>query len=132
MTTKRNNKSGDIEFQELLRGHPHATDGKLDWRKQGVRAVETMPFPPIRTSIAAVVLLLLGSAFMTLGIVDMFYRINYGIGMGQLEKTWGFLGLGLIMFIPGSWSTYTLWGAWNRWRGFDYSQVPSWDFEGQG
>ena len=62
-----------------------------------------------------------GLIFLILAIIDFMNRYR------GWEKTWGFLSLGLIMFIPGSFSTYTLTGAYLGWRGFSYDQVPSYD-----
>ena len=31
------------------------------------------------------------------------------------------------VFIPGIWSTYILYGALRRWKGFNYRQVPSYE-----
>ena len=35
--------------------------------------------------------------------------------------------LGFITFVPGSYATFNLWGAFRRWPQFEYDQVPSWD-----
>lgn len=39
--------------------------------------------------------------------------------------------LGLMMcvaaFIPGSYATCQLYGSWKGWKGYDYSQIPSYD-----
>ena len=35
--------------------------------------------------------------------------------------------LGFITFVPGSYATFNLWGAFRRWPQYDYDQVPSWD-----
>ena len=31
------------------------------------------------------------------------------------------------VFLPGSYSSFILFGAWRRWRGFTYDMVPSYD-----
>lgn len=33
----------------------------------------------------------------------------------------------MAAFIPGSYATYQLYGAWMRWPGYRYSYVPSYD-----
>ena len=33
----------------------------------------------------------------------------------------------LSVFIPGSYASTVLWGAWRGWDGYDYAQVPSYD-----
>jgi hypothetical protein len=30
-------------------------------------------------------------------------------------------------FIPGSYATVQLYGSWKGWKGYDYSQIPSYD-----
>ncbi|KUF89782.1 hypothetical protein AM588_10002414 [Phytophthora nicotianae] len=30
-------------------------------------------------------------------------------------------------FIPGSYATYQLYGAWKGWKGYNYDQIPSYD-----
>ena len=43
------------------------------------------------------------------------------------ERGLSLIILGSITFLPGSYASYMLYGAYKRWRGFDYSQVPSYD-----
>ena len=35
------------------------------------------------------------------------------------------IGLGLLMFIPGSYGSVVLFGAYNRWEGYSYNQIPN-------
>ena len=39
----------------------------------------------------------------------------------------GMLCMGSLVFIPGAWSTYILYGAMREWSGFRYEQVPSYE-----
>jgi hypothetical protein len=34
-----------------------------------------------------------------------------------------------LVFLPGSYASFTLYGAWRRWPGYDYGQIPSYDNE---
>jgi hypothetical protein len=32
-----------------------------------------------------------------------------------------------VVFLPGSYASFILFGAWMRWRGFTYDMIPSYD-----
>lgn len=104
---------GDQEEQGLLEGFSKPTV----YRK---RIRPRLP-PPFKTSLAALSLLIIGFFFLVLSVVS-YFDASY-----QHEHTLGYLGLGLVMFIPGSYSSYILYGSWMGWRDFDYSMVPSYD-----
>lgn len=76
-------------------------------------------YPPPRTTLCAGVLLLMGIILLTTGLVIFF-------GPGS-DRGLPILILGAIMFIPGIYSSYVLYGAWRGWQGFDFSMVPSYD-----
>lgn len=52
-------------------------------------------------------------------------------GLSKLSKA--FLSAPLILsisievFVPGSYASFILFGAWMRWRGFTYDLIPSYD-----
>ncbi|CEG40681.1 upf0414 transmembrane protein c20orf30-like protein [Plasmopara halstedii] len=73
---------------------------------------------PIRTGLAAACLFLLGSILI---------YVSTLIGLDEEKRGLSFLILGLIAFIPGSYATYQLYGAWKGWKGYHYDQIPSYD-----
>ena len=125
MSRERKRTDQELEAQEaqtLLRNFlktesasKYAYTPNSSMRIRGRRA------PPLKTAICALLLFTGGTVFLILAIFDFMHRFR------GWEKTWGYLSLGLIMFIPGSFSTYTLTGAYLGWRGFSYDQVPSYD-----
>ncbi len=122
MSRERRKTDQELEAQTLLRSFikkenpsSHAYTPNASMMIRGKRA------PPLKTAICALLLFTGGLIFLILAIIDFMNRYR------GWEKTWGFLSLGLIMFIPGSFSTYTLTGAYLGWRGFSYDQVPSYD-----
>ena len=78
--------------------------------------------PPFYTSVAAVIMLSLGSVFLGLGISSICTSKGNDIG-----KNLSILLLGSLLFIPGSYSSFILYGSWVGWNGFSYDQVPSYD-----
>ena len=78
--------------------------------------------PPFYTSIAAVIMLSLDSVFLGLGISSIW--ISKGNDLG---KNLSVIFLGSLLFIPGSYSSFVLYGSWLGWNGFSYDQVPSYD-----
>lgn len=73
---------------------------------------------PIRTGLAAASLFILGSILI---------YVSTLIGLDEEKRGLSFLILGLIAFIPGSYATYQLFGAWKGWKGYHYDQIPSYD-----
>uniref|UniRef100_K3X3J5 Transmembrane protein 230 n=1 Tax=Globisporangium ultimum (strain ATCC 200006 / CBS 805.95 / DAOM BR144) TaxID=431595 RepID=K3X3J5_GLOUD len=73
---------------------------------------------PIRTGLAAV-------SLFTLGSIMIFASTR--IGLDGEHRGLSFLILGLIAFIPGSYASYQLYGSYKGWKGYDYSQIPSYD-----
>ncbi|KAL4111523.1 hypothetical protein PRIC1_003201 [Phytophthora ramorum] len=73
---------------------------------------------PVRTGLAAASLFALGSILI---------YVSTLIGLDEEKRGLSFLILGLIAFIPGSYATYQLYGAWQGWKGYNYDQIPSYD-----
>ena len=74
---------------------------------------------PPKTALAAAALLTVGVVLLLIGT-----RVLY---MGDRERATSMIILGVIAFLPGSYASYILLGAFLKWRGFKYSQVPSYD-----
>ena len=89
------------------------------------------PALPIKTTLCATVLLIGGTFFLIMGILDLYsYYItnrDFNVSKKDWDKTYGFIMLGGLMFTPGSYSSFILYGAYQGWRGYSYDQVPSYD-----
>jgi hypothetical protein len=112
----------DLELEPMLGASNSSSSTSTDrigyWG--GARPQSMRPLPP-KTALAAGLLLLGGLAFSITGCVELFLHSK------SWDETYGFIILGAIMLIPGSYSSCILFGAYNRWLDFDYSQVPSYD-----
>lgn len=43
------------------------------------------------------------------------------------DRAIGMIVVGSLAFLPGSYATFILIGAWCRWDGYRYSDLPSYD-----
>eukprot|EP01035_Chromulina_nebulosa_P020703 gene20703-26840_t len=80
--------------------------------------------PPPKTTLAAIIMLLVGSIFLSLGLIFLFVS-----HLNQRSKSFAFIILGGLMFTPGSYACFIIYGSWKGWPGFDYSLIPSYDDE---
>ncbi|KAF0701326.1 Aste57867_8177 [Aphanomyces stellatus] len=71
---------------------------------------------PVKTAIAALTLLVVGTVLLVLGFVST------AEGHG-----WSHVFLGMIAFIPGSYATVQLYGAYRGWRGYAFHNLPSYE-----
>ena len=55
--------------------------------------------------------------------------IYYGVGAlhDDFERGVSMCTVGSIAFIPGSYATAILFGAWRRWPGYSFESLPSYD-----
>ena len=72
-------------------------------------------YPPPRTTLAALLMLILGTAFLISGAV-----IFWTGSRGDNDRGFTLMILGGVMFLPGSYASFILFGAWLGWRGYDY------------
>ncbi|DBA03920.1 TPA: hypothetical protein N0F65_010573 [Lagenidium giganteum] len=101
---------GDGDFSDIARAkHSRYDTSDYDLRRKKF---------PIRTGIAAISLFTLGSILIW---------VSTRIGLDGEHRGLSFLILGLIAFIPGSYATTQLYGSWKGWKGYCYSQIPSYD-----
>ena len=110
------NNDDDINFDELLRSRPRYVNPQRN------------SLPP-RTTAWVLCMFGIGTILIMLGIGQY-----YDAWFGEEGKDGDHVGLSMIcmgsfMFIPGSYATYVLFGAWNRWVGFSYSQIPNYGDE---
>lgn len=90
-------------------------DGIEQRRRRRERRAEKLP---IKTAIAAVLMFAFGTLFLFMGIRALPSDRDRGIAM---------IVIGSLTFIPGSYATYNLYGAWKGWRGYKYAHIPSYD-----
>jgi hypothetical protein len=83
---------------------------------------ESMPWKKI---IISVFMILTGISLFITGAV--FYWSSDGTENNAQGKD--ILLLSLILLLPGLYSGYILYGAWMKWKGFRYDQLPSLEFE---
>lgn len=81
--------------------------------------------PPIKTTLVAIFLFIGGTFFICFGLSVLFSNVlTHGKDRGAY-----LIVLGGVMFIPGSYAVTIIYGSWSGWRGYDYSQLPSYDEE---
>ena len=80
--------------------------------------------PPPKTTIAAVLMLVTGTIFLVLGA-----SITWGRFHSKLERDRGIamLVIGFMTFLPGSYASFNLYGAYYGWPGYSYTSIPSYD-----
>ena len=94
--------------------------------KHRARMPSLVNMPPPRTTLAAVGMLIVGSVFLCLGIVTFLTNVM-GSKADDRDRGLAMIVLGSLMFIPGSYASCVLYGAYRGWPGYEYSQVPSYD-----
>ena len=77
---------------------------------------------PPKTTLCAGFMLIVGTVFLITG-TAIFLSENRKVG----DRGFSMILLGGLMFIPGSYASTVLYGAYRGWDGYDYSQIPSYD-----
>ena len=101
----------------------HAVDG-IDApapAEEAEQPPELRAFRPrsvVRTVCAAVALFALGSVMLFFGVQALRTERDRGIAMCTV---------GALAFLPGSYATWHLYGAWRQWAGYSYDMIPSYD-----
>lgn len=83
-------------------------------------------YPPPKTTIAAVLLLVGGIFFVSLGLSILYTNL---LSSGRKDRGLALIILGSLMLLPGSYASFIIYASWRRWPGYDYSQLPSYDDE---
>ena len=93
----------------------HPPDGMAiaSWAEERRRRV------PPRTCTAAILLFTFGTILILSGLNVMYN--------GEHSRGVQIIVIGSLMFIPGSYASWILYGAWHRWHGYEFHQVPSYD-----
>ena len=76
---------------------------------------------PIRTCCAAIVLFTIGTFMLYFGIPEWWK------GGAARERGTAMIVLGSLTFIPGSYATVQLYGAYRQWPGYRFDAIPSYD-----
>jgi hypothetical protein len=103
----------EINFSELLAHRP--------------RAARPRPSPPPRTTLWVLALMIFGTVFLVLGISEYFSAF-FKVG-GDSSVGLSMIILGAIMFIPGSYGCFIIYGTYRGWHGYSYNQIPNYDEE---
>ncbi len=55
--------------------------------------------------------------------------IFYGVQAlpAEYDRGVAMCAVGSVMFIPGSYASWTLFGAWRGWAGYTFESLPSYD-----
>ena len=101
--------SDELKYEELTRQRPRVLRGRAG-------------LPP-KTTIWVLCMFTLGSIMLLLGF-GQYYDSWFGTSRKDGKIGLYMIGLGSLMFIPGSYATYILYGTWNRWDGFSYTMIP--------
>jgi len=103
-------------------------DSLLRHRAKMPRMVQ---MPPPKTTLAAVGMLCVGSAFIIMGVHFSWSRLLgknvESNSKDDASRGFAMVCLGLLMFIPGSYASTILWGAYRGWPGYHYDHLPSYD-----
>ncbi|KAI9917470.1 hypothetical protein PsorP6_012647 [Peronosclerospora sorghi] len=100
----------DSKFVSLVKGE--ATRAASNILDQGKSVF------PLRTGLVAISLFILGLVLI---------YVSTHVGLDEENRGVSIFILGLIAFVPGSYATCQLYGAWKGWKGYHYSQIPSFD-----
>ena len=65
----------------------------------------------------------LGTTLIAVGLCEKWYDVGPK-NDGHFFALWM---LGFLTFLPGSYASFMLWGAFRGWPYYSYDEVPSWD-----
>ncbi|KAM3568392.1 hypothetical protein VYU27_009484 [Nannochloropsis oceanica] len=78
--------------------------------------------PPPKTTLAAVLMLVVGTILLCIGL-----SVRWHTDPKEKERGLAMIILGSLLFIPGSYASFQLYGAWAGWPGYSYAYIPSYD-----
>ena len=79
---------------------------------------------PYKSIMLAIVLFTIGTVLLVVGSLLV---SGFWVPAEYADRTIPVLILGCIAFIPGSYHTYIAWASYRRYKGYSYSQIPSFD-----
>lgn len=129
MSSKANNPSlSDRKRFELEASEVDDTGSNFDLllKHRARQPLLLQHLPPPKTTLAALGMLLVGSVFLILGITT-FLTSLMGSKAEDRDRGLAMVVLGSLMFIPGSYASCVLYGAYRGWPGYEYNQIPSYD-----
>ncbi|GMH85585.1 hypothetical protein TrVE_jg5183 [Triparma verrucosa] len=107
----------------LLRKKTGSSNGDDDFAFTKRPKMNIRPrLPPPKTTLAAILFLIGGITCMCLGVY--FYLTDR---RNVEDRGLAIFLLGVIMFLPGSYSSFMIFASFREWPGYDYSQIPSYD-----
>ena len=111
---KRGVGDDDVDYTSLLRSRPRVSR-------------TARPQLPPRTTLWVLALSVFGSVFLILGLSEYFTSIfRVGAG-GDASVGLSMTVLGGLMFVPGSYGTWIIYGTYRGWSGYSYNQIPNYD-----
>ena len=91
-----------------------------EWAARHIRLPRRVKIP-IKTCCAAIVLFTIGTFMLYYGIPEWWK------GGAARERGTAMIVLGSLTFIPGSYATVQLYGAYQQWPGYRFDAIPSYD-----
>lgn len=91
-------------------------------RRNGQRRRPGRGPPPPKTTLAALLMLCVGTILLCVGL-----GIRWHTDPKEKERGLALIILGTLLFIPGSYASFQLYGAWAGWPGYSYAYIPSYD-----
>ena len=102
----------DIDYSSLLRNRAR------------VSRTARPPLTP-RTTLWVLALAVFGAVFLILGISEYTTSI-FRMG-GDASIGLSMVVLGALMFVPGSYGSWIIYGTYRGWSGYSYNQIPNYD-----
>mmetsp|Transcript_3283 Transcript_3283/g.13183 ORF Transcript_3283/g.13183 Transcript_3283/m.13183 type:complete len:117 (-) Transcript_3283:44-394(-) len=106
-----------VEMRQRSEGDEYDSSEAFALRRR--RFMVHPKLPPPKTTLAAALMLVLGTVLLSLGI--------YSIAHGDMNRGLSLAVLGALLFIPGSYAAVVIFGTYNGWRGYAYQQIASYD-----
>ena len=119
----------DQESSSARKGVHEAVEEEIDYssllrNRARVSRPSRQQLPP-RTTLWVLALLIFGSVFLILGVSEYTTSI-FQMG-GDTSVGLSMIVLGALMFVPGSYGSFIIYGAYRGWTGDSYNQIPNYD-----
>ena len=119
----------DQESSSSRKGVSEADEAEIDYssllrNRARVSRSSRQQLPP-RTTLWVLALLVFGSVFLILGVSEYMTSI-FQMG-GDTSVGLSMIVLGALMFVPGSYGSFIIYGTYRGWTGYSYNQIPNYD-----